>query len=264
MITCNRLGPCLVGVASICLFLSCSPAVEYEALRLRFPVLPLELTSALGDPLWVVRVREANGQGVYYPELPLAFFRPACTAAVLAYPTWPEHSIRDGVFRPAGAVYPFGVGDGELILDWKGGVAAHFYGELAMVGGSSTRSPDLFDWPRFLELLGSAPILEAVQGDPWLVDWTEVALKTRASGFDRRRLVPRPSDPQRFALPDEGPWFPSSPFGAVLRDTVGSDAELPGSDELESLVSRQGVFRYRNGIGAWFPSPSCTVPRLQL
>jgi hypothetical protein len=255
-----------VAFTLYCLCLSCAQPTEYESLRLRFPELPLELTAVLGDPLWVVSVRDADGMVIpgYDSGTPVTFFRPGCTASVLAYPVWPEHSIGPGIFRPAGAIYPFGVRDGDLPLDWLGGVAAHFHAELARVDGLYQRSPDFFDWPGFLELLGSASVREAVQGDPWLVDWHSVAQKTRASGFDRRRLVPRPAVMHRFLLPYDGPWFPSSPFGTALQTGTGSGIELPSSDEVDTLVGLQGVFRHRNGIGAWFTSPSCAVPRLQL
>ena len=256
----------LVGVASFCLIFSCAQAMEYETLRLRFPDLGQELTDVLGDPHWVLSIRESDGLAGpgFDADSSFALFHPGQTASVLAYPTWPEHAIREGIFRPAGAVYPFGVRSGELALNWKGGVAAYFHGELARIDGPSSRSPDFFDWPGFLDLLESAPVDEAFRGDPWLVDWTDVAHKTRLSGFDRRRLVPRPASLQHFILPFDGPWFPSSPFGALIRGGTGSGTELSSTDEVDSLVSLQGIFRYRNGIGGWFLSPSCVVPRLQL
>jgi len=177
----------------------------------------------------------------------------AVAVPVLAYPHWPRAGIPVGVFRPAGAVAPFGLSGDTLETSWTGGVAAVFYEELLRAEGPASRGPERFDWPRFLELLDSDTVGSAVRDDPWTVDWRTVAARTRASGFDRRRIVPRKSSTLRVPAPAEGVFLPSSPFIGPISPSAGH-LVLESAQEPDSLVSEFGILRHSVEAWAWFPS----------
>jgi hypothetical protein len=178
------------------------------------------------------------------------------TGAVLAWPHWPGLGCGKGVFRPAGAILPFDCSGDRVTLSWQGGIDAFFYRELARLGWGSSRGPDRFDWPRFRDLFSggnaasSAPLPE-IRDDPWLVDWTGVAEKTIASGFDRRRLVSAYTGTISVPVPAAGPWAASSPFAKP--PPAGDLWELKTAPWVDTLVSPQGVLKVSRDGFVWLP-----------
>jgi hypothetical protein len=218
--------------------------------NLTLPPLPPAWTEILGTPLW--RVRWINPQGDWETagpafgeiDLPLSGSIP-----VLAWPFWPDLRILPGDFRPAGAIFPFDVSDGDLILSWEGGVAASFYCSLAEAAGTgispkaALRRPGNFDWPRFRELFRDQSLQESFRADPWTADWKSIAGETVESGFEKRRLVSVPRD--ELAVPvHPGPWISASPFPAPL--FFGEDTPVfsaPPGVEPDTWYSATGILR---------------------
>ncbi|MDR2661532.1 MAG: hypothetical protein LBC31_00885 [Treponema sp.] len=262
----------------------CGEALSDSGFGLALPALPPAWTKILGSPSW--RIQWINSQGEWESrespgsqpdkitgridasrqsatagpvfgeiELPVSGSSP-----VLAWPFWPNLRIFPGDFHPAGAIFPFDVSDGDLILSWEGGVAAFFYRSLAEAlaeasaealaeasgAGSSKaalRQPGNFDWPRFRELLRDPILNESFQSDPWTVDWKLIARETVASGFEKRRLVPVPRE--ELAIPvHPGPWISASPFPEPL--LFGEDTpvfSVPPGIEPDTWYSAPGILR---------------------
>jgi hypothetical protein len=174
-------------------------------------------------------------------------------SAILAWPSWPGSGLEKGVFRPAGAIAPFDCSGDRVMLSWQGGIDAFFYRELARLGWGGSRSPERFDWPRFRELFsGEGPLSPEVCANPWLVDWTDVAKKTTASGFDRRRLVSAYTGSITVLVPASGPWAASSPFVSLSDEAVW---ELKTAPWVDTLVSPQGTARLSLSGFMWIPCP---------
>jgi len=203
------------------------------------PSAPEVWVSALGEPHWRLEWFDKNGirriadilPGESMKiEIPVTWANP-----ITAWPCWPEYNLPAGVFRPAGALFPFDTEGGRLRLDWKTGVDAVFYWELALAGGQNTvKIPANFDWPRFRELFTDGKTNEAVCENPWLVDWHSVAEKTMNANFDRRRLVPEAAEPTAIPV-DPGPWHGTSPFCEPL---CFKEDEIP-------------IFPVRPGLNVW-------------
>ena len=106
--------------------------------------------------------------------------------------------------RPAGALYPVGLGkEGRLPLDWRGGWAASVFRTLEEGG----EDPAAYDFGRL------SRELEARGGDPWATLAPLAAAGLLASGrFRADRLDPPPRFP--VSLPGPGPWWPESPLAA--------------------------------------------------
>jgi hypothetical protein len=250
-------------------FAGCGEALPDPEPGLLMPPLPPAWTEILGSPAW--RLQWVNPRGEWESreeagsrpegiagqsvlagpafrgiELPVSGSVP-----VLAWPFWPNRGIRPGDFHPAGAIFPFDISEGDLILSWEGGVAAFFYRSLAeaLAAGAGTspgaalRRPGNFDWPRFRELLRDPVLGESFHADPWTVDWKLVARETIASGFEKRRLVSVSRD--ELAVPvHPGPWIGPSPFPEPL--FFGEDPPVfsvaPGL-EPDSWYSAPGILR---------------------
>ena len=226
---------------------------------LELPELPDAWRSMLGSPHWRIewfdgegRKRSAvlaGGAGLDV-SVPGTFANP-----VLALPFWPEKGIDHGVFRPAGAIFPFDVSGGRLVLSWRGGIDAAMFLELARAAGSAenaaphpTRLPWNFNWPRF-RLLFEDPALNAdVRADPWLVDWPGVAARTVQSGFDRRRLVPEAVVALELPL-GHGPWIGTSPFAAPL--VFAATPVFPVRPGADTWVSAEGLLRANTEAWIW-------------
>lgn len=241
------------------LFASCSFDYGAEALNVSVPAVPDAWLSVLGDPDWLFcwygpdggERRAESAEGALSAAVPAAAASP-----IIAYPFWRRWGVEPGTVRPAGAIYPFGGSGGSLRLTWRGGVAGVFYRELLRASGDGGRSPAGFDWPRFASLLESDAIDAAVRADPWLVDWRSVAIRTRLSGFDRRRLKSRPTSSVTLHPPAGGPWVRASPFSAAAAATAEDGSlTLDAGDEADSLLSPQGTLRFTAGCSAWFPAP---------
>jgi hypothetical protein len=165
-------------------------------------------------------------------------------SAVSAAPFWPDRGLRPGIFRPAGAIFPFDVSGKSLILSWQGGVDANLYWELIAAygeaGQESVRLPWNFNWPRFRQLFDDPTLNADVRADPWLADWNGIAAKMVQSGFDKRRLVPETRG--RLEIPvGPGPWIGASPFAAPLFfEAVPVFPVRPAAD---TWISAEGILR---------------------
>ncbi|MDR1618657.1 MAG: hypothetical protein LBS06_06375 [Treponema sp.] len=248
------LGPCACG----------DPADARYALVM--PELPSHWTALLGNPRWRIDYFDARGvwdrfetggDGVGEAEVSLL---PYTASAVAAWPFWPDRGIHPGVFRPAGALYPFDISGGSLTLSWRGGVEAFFYRELAASAGraapsaSALRQPQNFDWPRFREILSDPAADEAVRTDPWIADWRSIAEKTVRSGFNRRRIVP--AETGLIPVPaGEGPWFGVSPFAAPWRAGPEEPPLFPVGTETASFFSPAGTLRLNRDAWMLLPWP---------
>jgi hypothetical protein len=146
--------------------------------------------------------------------------------------------------RPAGAIAPFDADGPNLRLSWEAGPEARFYRALAAAWETGTRRPDRFDWPRFRDLLRDGNIPPELRADPWLADWDEAAIRTAQSGFDRRRIQPRPRTPVTLSVPWPGPWAGSSPFTETYLWEPGDTVTIEAAAEADTLVSPSGVLRY--------------------
>ena len=197
---------------------------------LKLPDIPQSWESVTGRPQW--RLEWVNGKGVKETAVAgeggFEVSLPQNSAnAVLALPFWPEKGINPGVFKPAGAIFPFDLSGNTLKLSWQGGVEAVFYRELAAAystafsdAGTATdkaaiRRPENFDWPRFRLLFNDPSVNAEFLADPWLAGWPGIAEKIVASGFDKRRLVPENRGTLKIPA-GAGPWIGTSPFASPL------------------------------------------------
>jgi hypothetical protein len=248
---------CSLLLAVLAFSVSCSSDIGIGERSVWIPAIPEAWRDVLGEPAWLVQWYGPDGierqtvacSGGVRLELPEAVSSP-----ILAYPYWPRLGIGAGIARPAGAVYPFAARDHTVELSWKGGVAAFFYRELQHAGGSAERFPERFDWPRFLDLLDSDSISPEARSDPWTVDWRTVAIRTRVSGFDRRRIKPRDVVPVRLSAPAPGKWIRTSPFLAFPVDSADGFLCVDASEEPDSLLSPKGTLVFGQDVSAWFPS----------
>ena len=221
--------------------------------QVKLPELPPEWEAVLGSPLWRLewfdpygRRRDAvmtagDALRVSLPEAP--------ASPVLARPFWPEKGIAPGIFRPAGAVFPFDASAGILTLSWQGGIEASFFLDLAAAGTQGIRLPGYFNWPRFRRLFGDDAVNAEFRGDPWLADWPSIAERTVASGFDRRRLVPAAATPVEVPV-NPGKWVGTSPFAPALTFETTPVFTARSDTEAETWVSAAGILRLTRL--AWF------------
>jgi hypothetical protein len=214
---------------------------------LELPQPPETWVSLLGEPNWRVEWLDSNGQKQKADVSPgknleietlNTWINP-----VMAWPYWPLYSLAPGVFKPAGALFPFDVKGKSLHLNWKAGPDTVFYWELAHASQDNAKSPVRFDWPRFRELFETDVLNEEVRKDPWLVDWSYVAEKTVSSSFDRRRLVPKARE--SIIIPvSSGPWYGASPFAEPLLFTEGESHSFPVINaNVDVWISAEGILR---------------------
>jgi len=246
---------------------------------LELPRLPCAWGAMLGEPHWRVEWFDGEGRkcsavlsgaGVWEVSMPGTFANP-----VLALPFWPEKGIAPGVFRPAGAMFPFDVSGNRLILSWRGGVDANLFLELARsvndlangglpaTGNVDVRLPWNFNWPRFRRLFEdpaqSATLNAEVRCDPWLVNWPDVAARTVRSGFDRRRLVPESRTALEFPAgvgpgSGSGPWVGTSPFAEPL--VFDQAPVFPVRAAADTWVSAGGLLRANTDAWMWVEFPA--------
>ena len=202
-----------------------------------------------GDGFWQER---EIGPGKDIPALPLI---QEWTTPVLAWPFWPDRNLHPGTMRPSGALFPWDVSGKKITLSWRGGVDAVFWKELALAERSSAvkRLSWYFDWPRFRELFSEeGTIPENVRRDPWLPDWKEIAGKTVASGFDRRRIVSRKFT--ELVIPDFGGlWAGSSPFALPIEAPPGGPLRVKVAATPEAWVSGAGMLKCSASGWVWQP-----------
>jgi hypothetical protein len=209
---------------------SCGESLLDSRYSLKMPEIPQSWEILLGRPYW--RVEWLNNEGrtetmtLRSNENGEISLPQTWANAVIAMPFWPDRGLRPGIFRPAGAIFPFDASGKSLVLSWRGGIDAHLFGEFVKVAAEATaeaeagqetvpspgeelpeeapvestlmgraavpRLPSNFDWPRFRLLFEDPSVNAEVRADPWLADWHSIAAKIVQSGFDKRRLVPEP------------------------------------------------------------------------
>jgi hypothetical protein len=228
------------------------------------PPLPEEWVSLLGEPHWRLEWLDKNGTrrtADILPgksaeiEIPVTWANP-----VAAWPYWPGHNLPSGIFKPAGAIFPFDVDGNKLCLSWKAGVDTVFYWELALASRQNTaKFPSNFDWPRFRELFNDETLNEAVRNDPWLVDWRSVAEKTISSSFDKRRLIPEAVESVSISA-GSGPWYGTSPFREPLYFDENEKPVFPVHSGLNVWISHEGILRVSGK--AWTINPLSTKPSI--
>ena len=231
----------LTTVFALALQLTCCGDILPSRYALQLPKVPESWLSLLGEPCWRIEWLSPSGekqtmdvQDASEPEieLPISWVSP-----VSAFPYWTDHKIAPGVFKPAGALFPFDVEGGHLRLSWSAGADTVFYWELALANeGNYSRSPSNFDWLRFRELFTSGTtVASTIREDPWIVDWRDSAEKTIRSGFRTSYIRAEATSPKTIpATP--GPWYGTSPFAKPLF-----------FEEDEALI-----FPVRSGVNLWF------------
>jgi len=229
---------------------------------LELPKIPRGWEALLGNPHWRIEWLNEQGRketktirGNNGPEISLP---PTLASGVLALPYWPDREISPGIFKPAGAIFPFDASGKTIVLSWRGGVDANLYWELAQAYQEAqeasappetqaaeqravSRLPWNFNWPRFRELFDDPGLNAEVRADPWLADWHSIAVKIVKSGFDKRRLVPE--DRSSLEVPVNcGPWIGTSPFASPLffDETTPVFPVRPAAD---TWVSAEGILR---------------------
>jgi hypothetical protein len=247
----------------VLLFSGCGRALTDSAYVLKLPGLPPAWLELLGPPRWRIEWIGREGKkesrvvdGGVEIDVPQTWASP-----VSAWPFWPRRGIGPGIFRPAGAIFPFDASGDELRLSWRGGVDALVYWELdaawAAQAGARTPVPRVsrnFNWPRFRELWEDPSIPEDVRLDPWRVEWKQVAAGTAASGFDKRRVRPEARMETPVPVPP-GPWFGTSPFAPLRIFGEGETPVFPAGAKSESWFSPAGVLRCTTEAWILIPWP---------
>jgi hypothetical protein len=229
---------------------SCGGALTDSNFVLELPVVPQCWEDVLDSPCWRIewvnedgrkKAMTVQGNGGWLISLPQTW-----ASAVCAFPFWPQKGIGPGIFKPAGAIFPYDTSERSLILSWQGGVDAVLYWELARAyGGESqeravARLPMNFNWPRFRRLFDDPSLNAEVRADPWLADWAGIAAKIVQSGFDKRRLVPEARNASAIPV-SPGPWIGVSPFAVPL--VFETTPVFPVRSNADTWVSRDGLLR---------------------
>ena len=218
---------------------------------LELPEVSDSWVSLLGEPLWRAEWIDPQGQKMLKDippgssaeiEIPTSWANP-----VTAWPYWENHGLNPGLFKPAGAIFPFDASGETLCLSWKAGPDAVFYMEMLFTDGQDTSLPANFDWPRFRELFSERTLSDEVCEDPWLVNWRSVAERTVSSGFDRRRLVPEASVKKTIPVPS-GVWYGTSPFAKPLSFAEGKPSIFPARPGINVWISGEGILRMNGNV----------------
>jgi len=253
-------------LCAVFILYGCGESLLDSRYALELPELPSDWEAMLGSPYWRIEWLNDEGQkesltvkvkrGV---EISLP---PTWVSAVSALPFWPDRGIGPGIFRPAGAIFPYDVSGKSLVLSWQGGVEANLYWEFvkayAYAASSDaveesppeetepveraavSRLPWNFNWPRFRLLFDDPSLNAEIRADPWLADWSSIAAKIVQSGFDKRRLVPESRSSMEIPV-SPGPWIGASPFAApLLFEAVPVFSVRSTAD---TWVSREGILR---------------------
>ena len=242
---------------------SCGEALTDSSFALELPALPRAWEDVLGSPCW--RIEWVNGDG--RKEAMTVQGKGGCNisppqtwvSAVSAFPFWPEKGLGPGIFKPAGAIFPYDASGGNLVLSWQGGVDVVLYWEMVKVCGTGqesgeesseraagperaavTRLPMNFNWPRFRRLFDDPSLNADVRADPWLADWAGIAAKIVKSGFDKRRLVPEARNALEVQV-GPGPWIGASPFAAPLYFETTPVFQVGQTSD--TWVSKEGLLR---------------------
>ena len=236
----------------------CGDSLTDSRYTLRLPPLPEAWETTLGRAHWRIEWLDEGGRqqraviqgGGAEISLGATWVSP-----VSAMPFWPERGIQAGVFRPAGAIFPYDAAGDTLYLSWQGGVDANLYWEMAVISGGAgeedgspeteaaaraavQRLPYHFNWPRFRRLFDDESLNAEIRADPWLADWGGIAAKIVQSGFDKRRLVPEQRGTMQVPV-GPGPWIGTSPFPAPL--VFEGTPVFPVRPAVDTWVSQEGL-----------------------
>jgi hypothetical protein len=250
----------LTVVFVVVLQLSCCKDRFSSVYLLEMPQPPQVWVSLLGQPDWRVEFLDQNGtkQSKYILsgqdaeiELPITWTNP-----VTAWPYWPAHNVAPSFFKPAGGLFPFDVSGKKLILSWEAGPESVFYWELMLSNSENVKKiPSNFDWPRFRELIKTDILENTAIKDPWLIDWSNVAVKTINSNFDRRRLVPQTAVLINIPV-NSGPWYGTSPFAEPLSFSYGETPVFPVRPGVNLWISAEGILRVNGKTWVFTAKPS--------
>jgi len=222
---------------------------------LTLPQAPEPWIYLMDEPNWRLEWLDKGGQRQIADILPgqniEIEFPVTWTNPVTAWPYWPAYNLPPGLFKPAGALFPFDVSGEYLRLSWEAGPDTVFYWELALAYKyDDVKIPANFDWSRFRELFKGEILNEAVREDPWLIGWRSVAERTVDSNFDRRRLVPQAVEsvviPLDLLQKANGPWFGGSPFAEPLFFVDVDSAVFPVRSGVNVWISAGGILRCTN------------------
>ena len=237
-------------LAAYLFFTGCSEAFSPPLYSLKFPQIPEQWECILGSPHWKIEWLNSKGQRKSMILNDTSNIRINIASnlsnALIAMPFWPEKGIDAGVFKPAGAIFPFDVSGKNLVLNWLGGVEAVLYRELASALNPEDentvilRQPQYFDWPRFRLLFNDTSVNGDFRKDPWLADLQNIALKIVQSGFDKRRLIPENRSSLKVPV-GPGPWIGTSPFSEPL--LFEDSPVFPVLAATDTWVSKEGVLR---------------------
>jgi hypothetical protein len=226
-----------------------------------FPRIPEFWTEVLGTPSWKLEWYGRNGNREYAvveggADITIPVFS-EWPSPVTAWPFWPDKGIEPGMFKPAGALYPFDVSGGVLRISWRGGADAGFYRALEETharteNADPRRQARFLDWPGFRTFFVSAAPAE-LREDPWLVDWKEAAEKTVNSGFRTSYFKARKQTVMEIPIPHNGPWFSSSAFREAENWTAGSGGTTVVSEETDMWVCPGGMLFLSTGARLWVP-----------
>ncbi|GHU55505.1 hypothetical protein FACS189442_3150 [Spirochaetia bacterium] len=246
-----------LGLFTALLLCGCGDSLAEPRFVLDFPAPPPAWTELFGPPRWRIEWISPAGTGEFVEtrapgERVEVIISPTGASPILAWPFWPARGIGEdispGIFRPAGAVFPFDAAGGRITLSWQGGVDAFFYHALLKAAASTegavgVRVPQNFDWPRFRSLFEDPSVSAEVRADPWTADLRDIAVKVVQSGFDKRRFKPAARVELKIPV-SGGPWTGTSPFASPLsfEDTVPVFPVRPGP-ESDTWYSAQGVLR---------------------
>jgi hypothetical protein len=254
----------LCFVCSLALGACGNPAIRDDYV-LDFPPLPAAWQEMLGNAHWRLSWTDAQGIRQTMDTAGNAAISAVAEWATpaLAFPYWPGRGILPGAMRPAGAILPFDVRGDRLQLSWRAGAEAWFYRELIAArnaalaeagaeGGTEAvrtaldkRRPEYFDWPRFRSLMDSDAMPTAIRDDPWRADWSDVAIRTVQSGFDRRRIVVQAAEELLVPGPalGAGPFAGPSPFAPPLLPEPGAGYRFAVTGRADTYVSSGGILR---------------------
>ena len=244
----------IIFVVSALVFLTalCGCADRYSVeYVLELPKVPHQWISLLGEPRWHIEWIDPDGRkkskDIPYGTVTEIVIPVTWANPVTASPYWDNHGIVHGLFKPAGAIFPFDAIGDNLRLSWEAGTDAVFYWELLFAcGENESKIPANFDWLRFRELF-KGTLKEEVCKDPWLVNWRSVAEKTASGSFDRRRLVPETAVKKTLPVPS-GEWYGTSPFSKPLFVNSGEPSIFLIRPGINIWISKEGVLRVNGDI----------------
>ncbi|GHT48431.1 hypothetical protein FACS1894102_1440 [Spirochaetia bacterium] len=261
----------ILTVAAI-LFSACSEPIIYDTYSLVMPemndAVSIEtdtLSAAawpvlLGKPHWHIEWIDSKGNPVqkeitesHDGKLNDIDILGDLPSAIIAYPYWPDKKIMRGSVRPAGAIFPHDASGNKIHLTWQGGIEANFYKELNYENNEK-RLAYKFDWMRFRNLFVEGALHSEIIEDPWLADWHQIAEKTAASGFDKRRIVPSKLVLQSVVIPQHGPWLLASPFAKIQnwqKDAPVNIGVKDNSTTVDNYFCPTGVLHINNKVYTW-------------